>query len=88
MSNELSRSARAFVLASAAGITAVVFWSISALFTSAFAAVGTVQLAVVRTADPAVERGRYLVRVGGCNDRHTPLVVFEPQRAARTASAF
>lgn len=84
MSNVMSRSTRAIVLASAAGITTALFWSVSALFASAFAAGGTVraaeasqgtravQVAVVRTADPAIERGRYLVRIGGCNDCHTP----------------
>ena len=25
-----------------------------------------------KKADPQVERGRYLVRIGGCNDCHTP----------------
>ena len=25
-----------------------------------------------KKADPQVERGRYLVQIGGCNDCHTP----------------
>jgi mono/diheme cytochrome c family protein len=32
----------------------------------------TVALAGERAVDPRVERGRYLVTIGGCNDCHTP----------------
>ena len=34
--------------------------------------VATVALAGDKAADPRVERGRYLVTIGGCNDCHTP----------------
>ncbi len=35
-------------------------------------AITALSAAAVRAADPQVERGRYLVQIGGCTDCHTP----------------
>ena len=46
--------------------------AVSALCLAAAAlAAGAQQKALSKTADPQVERGRYLVKVSGCNDCHT-----------------
>lgn len=39
---------------------------------SAAAALFVIQASAGTAGDPLVQRGRYLVRIGGCNDCHTP----------------
>jgi mono/diheme cytochrome c family protein len=42
------------------------------IFTLFYYAVGLSSQALADDGSPSVERGRYLVKVGGCNDCHTP----------------